>query len=159
VMLFAGYQLFTRRPTAPPVSTRAEPVEETLPQQSASPSPAPESASIPKQPSASASAEAVSPLPSPAPSVPPHAKRALREPGAVREKVLPPVPQKSRRTIHGRIRVGVAVSVDTSGRVTAATLRSVGPSRYFANLALASSRKWKFSPPKSDGEPVPSQWL
>ena len=72
---------------------------------------------------------------------------------------MPHVPAKSRETIEGKVRVAVAVSVDTSGNVTRATLDSTGPSRYFANLALAASEKWTFTPPRAAGEAVPSEWL
>ena len=89
----------------------------------------------------------------------PGSRPALQEPGAVREQVMPHVPAKSRETIEGKVRVAVAVSVDTSGSVTRATLDSTGPSRYFANLALAASEKWTFTPPRAAGEAVPSEWL
>jgi len=79
-------------------------------------------------------------------------------PGAVAERVMPPVPRKSRDTISGKIRVGVRVAVDPSGNVVAASLDSRGPSRYFAKLALEASRHWKFTPPQVDGEAVASEW-
>jgi TonB family protein len=80
-------------------------------------------------------------------------------PGAVAEKVMPSVSQKSRNTITGKVRVGVRVAVDASGHVTDASLASAGPSQYFANVALQAARKWKFTPPKVGDQPLASQWM
>jgi TonB family protein len=80
-------------------------------------------------------------------------------PGAVAERVLPNVPQSARNTIQGRIRVAVRVSVDAAGNVADAKLTSPGPSKYFANQALQSARRWKFEPPEVDGQPTASTWL
>lgn len=79
--------------------------------------------------------------------------------GAVAERVLPAVPVSARRTIQGKVRVQVRVSVSPSGEISSATLASPGPSRYFARLALDASRRWKFRPAEVDGQPVASQWL
>ncbi len=79
-------------------------------------------------------------------------------PGSVAEKVLPPVSQEARNTITGKVRVGVRVSVDPSGKVTEARIDSPGPSHYFANLARQSSRRWKFNAPQVDGQAVESEW-
>ena len=73
-------------------------------------------------------------------------------PGSVAERALPTVSQGARNTIQGRIRVAVRVSVDTTGNVSEAKLTSPGPSRYFANQALQSARRWKFKPPQVDGQ-------
>jgi len=80
-------------------------------------------------------------------------------PGAVEQKVLPKVSPRSSNTITGKVRVGIRVSVDPSGRVTNATLSSPGPSRYFANVALQSARKWTFTPPRVGEQTVASEWL
>ena len=80
-------------------------------------------------------------------------------PGSVAERALPTVSQGARNTIQGRIRVAVQVSVDTTGNVSEAKLTSPGPSRYFANQALQSARRWKFKPPQVDGRPTASAWL
>jgi TonB family protein len=82
-----------------------------------------------------------------------------RLPGAVRERVLPPVPESARQTIQGKVRVKVAVTVDPQGQVSAAELRSPGPSRYFARLALEAARQWKFQPVEVNGQPQESRWL
>ena len=80
-------------------------------------------------------------------------------PGSVTERALPTVSQGARNTIQGRIRVAVRVSVDTTGNVSEAKLTSPGPSKYFANQALQSARRWKFKPPQVDGQPTASAWL
>lgn len=122
------------------------------------PQPAPsieKPADKPPEPAAKAAAPSVAP-PSPRP---PDAKPSnSATAGSVAEKVLPPVPQKSRNTITGKVRVGVRVSVDSEGKVTEARLDSPGPSHYFANLALQSSRKWKFNAPQVGGQAVESEW-
>jgi TonB family protein len=79
--------------------------------------------------------------------------------GAVLEQVLPDVPRSAQNTIEGRVKVSVQVSVDSSGKVSDATLASAGPSKYFAKLALAAARRWKFTPPQVDGQPVASEWV
>ncbi|HLZ51770.1 MAG TPA: TonB family protein [Candidatus Acidoferrum sp.] len=78
--------------------------------------------------------------------------------GQVLDQVLPDVSQKARDTIRGRVRVGVKVHVDPAGAVTDAELDSAGPSKYFADLALQSARKWAFTPPERDGKSVASDW-
>ena len=78
--------------------------------------------------------------------------------GSVLQQVLPPVASSARRTIDGKIKVGVRVEVDPSGKVTEVKLISPGPSKYFARLALEASREWKFTPPQVQGQAVASQW-
>ena len=79
--------------------------------------------------------------------------------GAVAERVLPDVSVSARKTIQGKIRVSVRVAVNPAGEVTAATLASPGPSKYFANKALEASRRWKFKPAAVDGRPAASEWM
>jgi TonB family protein len=79
--------------------------------------------------------------------------------GQVAEQVVPDVPQSARDTIHGTVRVGVRLSVDTAGNVTEAELDNPGPSKYFARLALEAAQQWKFEPPKMQGQNVLSDWL
>ncbi|HTB97452.1 MAG TPA: TonB family protein [Terracidiphilus sp.] len=79
--------------------------------------------------------------------------------GAVLERSLPKVTAAAQSTIHGSVQLIVRVSVDPAGKVTDATLVRPGPSKYFARLALDSSRSWKFAPPEPQGQPVPSTWL
>jgi TonB family protein len=79
--------------------------------------------------------------------------------GEVLHQVLPDVPQSARDTITGTVKVGVQVTVDSSGKVTAAELASPGPSPYFAKLALQAAQGWEFSPPQVNGQPAESVWL
>lgn len=79
--------------------------------------------------------------------------------GKVLQQVLPDVSRGAQNTITGHVKVGVQVAVDATGNVTQATLASAGPSKYFANQALAAARHWKFSPPRVGGEPSSSEWI
>jgi TonB family protein len=79
--------------------------------------------------------------------------------GRVLQEVSPDVSPGSRRTITGRVKVSVQVSVDTSGNVSQARLVSSGPSKYFANQALTAARRWKFTPAKVNGQALPSEWV
>lgn len=74
--------------------------------------------------------------------------------GDVVHRVVPTVPEKALRTIHGKVRVNVKVTVDASGNVTGADIAS-SPSRYFGNIALEAARDWKFGP----GSKVGQIWL
>jgi TonB family protein len=79
-------------------------------------------------------------------------------PGAVLQQVLPDMLPKARTSIRGTVRVDVRVDVDSFGRVDGATLKSPGPSKYFARLALQSARRWRFAPAKVAGRDVLSRW-
>jgi TonB family protein len=79
-------------------------------------------------------------------------------PSDVIHQVLPDVPDKARATIRGTIRVSVALSVDGSGNVEAASLDSPGPSEYFAKLALRAAQQWKFEPKSIDGADGSDEW-
>jgi TonB family protein len=65
---------------------------------------------------------------------------------AVLHQEIPAVPRGARNTIHGHFNVAVRVTVDSSGNVVGETLANPGPSKYFARLATAAARKWKFAP-------------
>jgi TonB family protein len=65
---------------------------------------------------------------------------------SVLHEEIPHVPRSARDTIHGRIKVTVRVTVDSSGSVAYAALENPGPSKYFARLASEAARKWKFAP-------------
>ena len=80
-------------------------------------------------------------------------------PGTVLHQVLPEVSRSAQSTIHGRVKVSVQVSVDSSGNVSQAKLTSPGPSKYFANQALTAARRWKFDPPQVDGQASNSEWI
>ncbi len=79
--------------------------------------------------------------------------------GRVLQQILPDVSQSARMTITGRVKVSVQVSVDASGKISQVKFVSAGPSKYFANQALAAARQWKFYPPERNGQPSPSEWL
>jgi len=94
------------------------------------------------------------------PSVPPPVSSAANSlPGRVIHQAMPDVPKKASDTIWGTVRVGVRVNVDPAGNVTAASLESAGPSRYFARLSLDAARDWKFAPPQINGAAVDSAWI
>jgi TonB family protein len=79
--------------------------------------------------------------------------------GEVLEQVLPKTSEKALATISGTVRVGVKAHVDAAGNVSDVDLENPGPSRYFAEQALGSARRWVFSTPEVDGRSVPSEWL
>jgi TonB family protein len=74
----------------------------------------------------------------------------------VLHKEIPDVPRSARHTIHGHFDVAVRVTVDSSGNVVDETLENPGPSKYFARLATAAARKWKFAPADNQDS---RQWL
>lgn len=98
--------------------------------------------------------------PPPAPAAVPAENKAVSTGGEqdVVQKILPTVPASARRTIHGRVHVGVKVKVDASGNVQQASLDSAGPSQYFARLALEASRNWKFAAADAQSENPSRQW-
>ena len=67
-------------------------------------------------------------------------------PPSVLHEEIPKVPRSARNTIHGRIKVTVRVTVDSSGNVVHETLDEIGPSPFFARLATQAAGKWKFAP-------------
>lgn len=157
VILAAGK--FWRQQPAPKGTTASE-----TPQTTQVPQPVPAAKSAPTPVAATAVGQVqqkLSPLasvrtaankvPVPAPS---HSA-----PGAVLEKILPRVSDRSLRTITGKLRVSVQVAVDASGHVTEATLASPGPSHYFARAALGAAQGWTFTPPAQQGEAVASNWM
>jgi TonB family protein len=77
----------------------------------------------------------------------------------VLQQVLPDVSRGAQNTIEGHVRVSVQVYVDASGNVSQAKLVSPGPSKYFANHALAAANRWKFTPPQRDGQAAASEWV
>jgi len=95
------------------------------------------------------------PATSSAPRAPAPKTTAASRDGVVKQ-VLPDVPQSAKNTITGTIKVAVRVDVDSSGKVTAATFKSAGPSKYFANLALKAAERWEFSAPEVNGQPAGS---
>lgn len=102
-------------------------------------------------------AQAVQPSPLPeAMSAPPSPSLV---PGSVIERPLPDVPQKIRRTIHGRVKVKVKVAVDPSGGAQRVVLDSRVSSDYFARIAMETARRWRFTPVQRNGRNVASNWI
>lgn len=97
------------------------------------------------------------PVPSEAPA--PRASGGAVTAGGVLEQVLPDVPQRSRETIRGTLKLSVRVHVDAMGQVTSAELADPGPSQYFARLALDAARRWKFSAGQVAGHGAASDWI
>ncbi|HVH89617.1 MAG TPA: protein kinase [Terriglobales bacterium] len=75
--------------------------------------------------------------------------------GKVIRQVVPDIPQRALRTIHGKVRVAVRVHLDAAGNVVGAEFASAGPSRYFANHAMAAAQSWKFA----QGRDATRVWL
>ncbi|MGA9474463.1 MAG: TonB family protein [Terriglobales bacterium] len=62
------------------------------------------------------------------------------------ERATPQVAPSARRTISGKIKVRVRVTVNPAGDVTEAKLKEGGSSKYFARVAVEAARRWKFAP-------------
>jgi TonB family protein len=99
------------------------------------------------------------PSPSNAPTAATKNSTGARTQGAVLQQVSPDVSGSALRTIQGKVKVRVKVTVDSSGKVVLAKLDSRGPSKYFAERALEASRQWSFKPPQVGGQGVPSEWM
>ncbi len=154
LLVFLGPKLFRRHPAEPVASSAIE--------------------SSQGQPEAKQSAASRAPAPSHAPPV--AAKNGVsknrvsknaeaddstgaRVQGAVAQKVLPDVSKNALKTIHGKLKVRVKVSVDSSGNVLVAKFDSRGPSKYFAERTLQAARRWTFKAPQVGEQGVPSEWM
>lgn len=117
---------------------------------------APPRTAKPSSPSVERSSPAVRP------AAPPHhsgVHDGPMTPGAVLHRAMPAASQGALNTIRGHVVVGVRVQVGPDGNVSAASLESAGPSRYFARVALDAAHDWKFRPAQVGGRPVSSAWL
>src|SRR6516164_2926325 len=182
VAIYALPKILRHRTETPPlavsasaskVSTQTEPAAAAVKPEAATAKPVSRGASKnavekkPAQAPAMATAAAAALLPAPASlrtrtNAPANAADAADGGGArgeVLDQVLPDVSGKARDTIHGTIRVEVAVHVDPSGNVSGAEIQTPGPSRYFADLALKAAQRWQFGSPEVNGHSVPSEWL
>jgi TonB family protein len=74
-------------------------------------------------------------------------------------KEIPDVPRSASSSVHGHIIVVVRVTVDRSGNVVDETLDNPGPSKYFARLATAAAKKWKFAPADNQDSRVWLLWF
>jgi TonB family protein len=95
-----------------------------------------------------------------APTQPPALQSSVAEstPGSVLKQVSPSAAQSALRTVTGRLKVRVRVEVDPAGNVSSAKFVTEGPSRYFGRLSMEAAQQWKFTPPKQNGQAVPSRW-
>ena len=140
---FVGPRLFSHHDAGPP----AAPPLQTDQSAPATPPPTPSPTPLP------ATAAARKPVPAGHPAKP------VGLGGAVVRQVLPDASKSARNTITGKVRVNVRVNVDSSGKVTAATLASPATSQYFAKLALKAAQGWEFAPPQVNGQAAPSTWI
>ena len=82
----------------------------------------------------------------------PERNEAVRaEESDVLQEVRPEISQKALNTIHGSVKLGVAVQVDSSGAVSAAELSSPSGSSFFNDGALKAVRRWRFQPAGESG--------
>jgi serine/threonine protein kinase len=72
--------------------------------------------------------------------------------GQVLEQVLPPISQKARDTIRGKVRVAVRVHANAEGAVESAALDAPASSQFFADKSVAAARAWKFAPGGTAGD-------
>jgi TonB family protein len=165
--------LLSRNPESRPAATASEQSSSSPPAQSKPQLPAKSASQSAQKPSPRKSGESatVAAGKPQASAIPPSETASLRtQPeskprpstraqGEVLQKVMPEVSQKSLATIQGKVRVAVRVQVDPSGEVTAAELASPGPSKYFADQALAAARRWKFLSPLVNDRDAASVWL
>jgi TonB family protein len=105
------------------------------------------------------------------PAVPPPARAKTRSPirrltplpvkdaATIQQRVVPDPSPRARRTITGRIRINVGVSVDPSGNVTAANSLSPDASKYFNGLAVKAAQDWKFAPASTDRGDAAREWV
>jgi TonB family protein len=144
--VIVGQKLLAPHDVSPAAQPVAQPATQTEPSQSEHSTPAAVAPSAVPRPAA--------PVTQPAN----HQKTGSATEGGVLHQVIPDVPRSASNTITGRIKVKVRVEVDTSGKVTNATLTTPGPSKYFANLALKAAQQWEFTAPQLNGQPTPSTW-
>jgi TonB family protein len=128
---------------------------------------APHTAGTPKPTNPSAQDVSARKEPNRSPTAPPQeattsaapSRRAETAADEVADRVVPQVPQKARDTIRGTVRVAIRVEVGPSGEVSAVSIESPGPSRYFADLAIGAAREWKFAPAPADGGSPRRTWI
>jgi TonB family protein len=156
--ILTGARLLSSPPATEP--HRAVPAAQTA--RTPAPVPVTPTAAEVAPPSASvAPAASTTPEPAPVASVPAATGRASgRNPSAeVADRFVPEVPPQILRTIRGKVRIGVQVTIDPSGAVTDAKLDSPSGSDYFDRLALDAARRWKFKPASDAGHDAQSTRL
>jgi len=100
-----------------------------------------------------------SPASANAPPVAAKNSAGARSQGTVAHQVMPEVSNSALRTVQGKLKIRIKLTVDSSGNVVLAKFDSRGPSKYFAERTLEAARQWKFKPPQVDGRGVPSEWI
>jgi TonB family protein len=100
-----------------------------------------------------------SPASANAPPVAAKNSAGARSQGTVAHQVMPEVSNSALRTVHGKLKIRIKVTVDSSGNVVLAKFDSRGPSKYFAERTLEAARQWKFNPPQVDARGMPSEWI
>ena len=139
------------RPTAPVVPTATK----TPPSRRApAPAPTPQPVPVPAPKPAPKPTPAVAPVPTRAPLPSP-----LLDDAVIQQRVLPEIPAAARRTITGRVRINIRVSVDPSGAVTEASSASPEASKYFTALTVKAARAWKFAPVSPEGANASREWM
>jgi TonB family protein len=120
------------------------------------PPPAPNASPVSSHPSDSLSdSSEATPMP-----VKPQATGAQGETQTeVTRRVMPEVQRSALDTIEGTVRVGIRVEVGPSGNVSAASIESPGPSKYFANAALKAAGDWKFASATPEEETANRAWI
>jgi len=124
------------------------------------PQAAADTADISSQQTIAAAAPSTQPAPLPSPAAPAAPDRpapaAADTSASVLHQEIPEVARSANDTIRGHFKVAVRVKVDGSGNVVDATLEDPGPSKYFARVATAAARKWKFARAKQQDS---REWL
>jgi TonB family protein len=151
VLLLAVWGLFRRAETQPNGPAAAEPTE-------TKPKPEPGTPAVSSAPHPEGRSARDSRAKSSATTARPAAPAGAVAQDEVLHQVLPDVSKTARNTIQGTVKVGVRVTVDSSGNVTKATFESPGPSKYFARKAIEAAQQWKFKPARNHGQPVPREW-
>jgi TonB family protein len=153
--------------TAPPQTQEQAPTATTAPPQAQEQAPTAATAPPEEQTPAGTAASPQEPAPAATTEAPVAGDQNSRGPasngtalkGAVADQVLPDVPASASRTIHGKVNVGIRVTVDAGGTVSDAAFDSEGPSKYFAKAAMQAAQRWKFKPAQVDGQTVSSVWM
>ena len=128
-------------------SARRAASEPSAPLRSASPS---SSQSAPPAPDVSSSPATSAQAPEPA--------QPAASPRVVNQ-VMPDVLAKARRSIRGKVSVGVRVHVDAYGNVSEATLEPPPVSHYFSGVTMKAVRRWKFRPVREGEVYVAQEWI
>ena len=157
ILFFVGQQPGVRQLLSPDVTVPPLPPAPTIETAVALPDPA-TAIPPPPPPVEDAPTRRRAPATVPAPASNPPALRRVED-VAIQRRMLPAVPASARRTITGRVRIDIRVSVDPSGDVIEASSASPDASRYFTGLAEKAAREWKFAPAPPDRADAPREWV